>query len=221
MELAPEFGGLIRTRIKICGITRPEDARAAIHAGADLLGFNLWPGSKRFLRLEAARDWLSALPPVAVRVAVLVNPTREEVERVGRSGCFDAVQFHGKETPEFCRDLALRGVRAFKALPVHADAAAVPVARYSDAVILLDSERAGSFGGTGVTLDFAVAAAVVARHPGRRIFLAGGLTPANVGEAIRQVRPFGVDVAGGVESAPGIKSGDRIRDFCLAVRRVA
>jgi phosphoribosylanthranilate isomerase len=218
MIVPSAFSGLVRTRIKICGITRPEDARAAIESGADLLGFNLWTGSRRFVRLEAVRPWLMQLAPVAVRVAVMVNPTMNEVERAMATRCFEAVQLHGKETPEFCRELIGRGFRCLKALPVSGLADAVPVSRYGEAVILLDAQQGAAFGGTGRTVDPGVAADIVAANPGRRIFLAGGLTPANVAESVRRVRPFGVDVAGGVESAPGIKSPDLIRQFCESVR---
>jgi len=212
------FSGRVRTRIKICGITRPEDAWASIESGADMLGINLWTGSRRFVRLEAVRPWLSQLAPVVIRVAVMVNPTMGEVERAVGSQCFEAVQLHGRETPEFCREVIGRGFRCLKALPVKKSEETVPVSKYGEAVILLDAEREGAFGGTGLTVEPSVAAAVVARNPGRRIFLAGGLGPANVAEAIRQVCPFGVDVAGGVEASPGIKSPDLIRRFCEAVR---
>jgi len=200
-----------RTRVKICGITNPDDARAAIAAGADALGFNLWPGSKRHLLLDENAGWIAALPPFVTRVAVLVNATMEEARRVAEHPAIDMVQFHGDETSEYLETFA-RLDRPFL-VAVRLPAKQVPTRH-----VLLDAAVPGAYGGTGHTVDFALARAFVTENPETNVILAGGLTPQNVQTAIATVQPFAVDVASGVESAPGRKDAVKMRAFVSAVR---
>lgn len=206
-----------RVRVKICGITTPEDAEAAIGAGADALGFNGFRGSKRFLDLRAASGWMAALPPFVARVAVVVNPGREEAEALSALPGIDRLQFHGDETPEFCAAFAGRGF--IKALAARNRAALAEASRFGTRAILLDAFVPGAYGGTGKLIDLELAAAFVRENPGLRVVLSGGLTPENVAEAIRAVRPHAVDVASGVEESHSCKKDPvRMRDFMAAVR---
>jgi phosphoribosylanthranilate isomerase len=203
-------------RIKICGITAQEDASMAIDAGADALGFNFFPGSRRFISLEQNRSWIASLGGQAFRVAVVVNATVGELTALRESGCFEAVQFHGTETPEFCATIGFPvWVRAVR---VQDEDSLAEALRFDTPNLLLDAWSDGSYGGTGRNVDWSSAARFVAAQPSRRLILAGGLNPDNVGEAIRAVRPHAVDVASGVESSPGRKDIRRIRDFVRAVR---
>jgi phosphoribosylanthranilate isomerase len=197
--------------IKICGITNEDDALAAVNAGADALGFVLWPHSKRFVTVEAAARITELVPRHVQRVAVLVNPSREEVERLLAAGAFDTLQLHGEETPEFCAQWKGRA-KVWKGVRVADAASLAPLAGYSvvDAV-LLDSYSPASHGGTGKTFDWSLVRE--AKKLGRPVILSGGLTPANVREAVAVARPGGVDVSSGVELSPGRKDHDRVREF--------
>jgi phosphoribosylanthranilate isomerase len=202
-------------RVKICGVTNRADALAAIDAGADALGFNLFPGSKRHLPLEDLTPWLPSLAGQALRVAVLVNPSLDEILRL--RPLFDVIQLHGQETPALCAQAAATGI-LWKALPL--DAPPVPFQAHA---LLIDSSPPGAFGGTGLLIDLDRAAAFVRAAPSRPIWLSGGLTPANVAEAVAKVRPFGVDVASGVEvpGTPRRKDHARVRAFIAAARAAA
>jgi len=204
-------------RVKICGITNREDALAAIDAGADALGFNLFPGSKRCIALEAHAGWIAALPPFITKVAVLVNAPLEEARRVARHGAIDLVQLHGDEDPAYCQAFAENGRPFIKALRLAARADLEQVSRFATPHLLIEAAVPGEFGGTGTRLDLALAAEVVRRHPTRHVLLAGGLTPENVAEAVRAVRPGGVDVASGVEASPRQKDAAKMRAFIAAV----
>ena len=204
-------------RVKICGLTTPQDAAAAIEFGADALGFNFYPGSKRYLRMEAAGEWIAALPGHLEKVAILVNPSWDEA-RAAATGGITALQLHGAETPEFCRRLLGERIRFEKALPVKGPESLADVPDFFTPTVLLDSGGAGEFGGSGRTFPWEIARDFVQAHPHLRVILAGGLTPENVAEAVAMVRPFGVDVTSGVESAPGRKDHDRLRDFIAAAR---
>lgn len=205
-----------RVRVKICGITNPQDAEAAIDAGADALGFNGFPGSKRFLDLATAAPWMAALPPFVTRVAVLVNPTPAEAETVLALPGVDRLQFHGDESPEFCERFARRGF--IKALAARDRASLLQAGRYGTSAILIDAFVPGAYGGTGSLIDLELAAGFVRENPGLRVILSGGLTSENVASAIRAVRPHAVDVASGVESHSCKKDPSRMRDFIAAVR---
>lgn len=203
-------------RVKICGITTPADAESAIEAGADALGFNGYPGSKRYLDLKEASCWISQLPAFVTRVAVLVNPTREEAEAVLALPGIDLVQFHGRETPDFCAPFRPHGF--IKALAARDRQTLNEATSFGTRSILLDAYVPGEYGGTGSLIDLDLAAGVVRDHPELSITLSGGLTPDNVGEAVARVRPYAVDVASGVESHPRKKDASLMRRFVAAAQ---
>ena len=192
----------MRTRVKICGITNPEDARMAVELGADALGFNLWPGSKRYIDLEKESGWIRELPPFVTKVAVMVNPSVADAEAVFALPFIDLVQFHGTEDGAFCAHFAKAGLPFVKAIAVRDAASLEAPGRYCTANILLDAYAAGAFGGTGRMIDLELAAGFVAAHPELSVTLSGGLNPGNVRTAIDRVRPYAVDVASGVEIGP-------------------
>lgn len=204
--------------VKICGITNAEDARIAIDAGADALGFNLWPKSKRYVDLRQARHWIEALPQTVNKIAILVDPSLDEALAVSALPFITGLQLHGRETPRFCARLAAEGIRFGKALPATDEVACNSASSFSTATIILDSISGGNFGGTGTAFPWTIAAAFVAAHRDLRVVLAGGLTPANVVEAVRVVRPFAVDVTSGVEASPGRKDARLLRSFIDAAR---
>lgn len=204
-----------RTGVKICGITRREDALDAVAAGADALGFNFYAKSKRAVRLGEIARWASGLPPDVGRVAVVVNPGDDLVRELLASGIFHALQFHGGEPPEFC---ALWGGDFYvKARALRAEGAVDEVLLDPAPCLLLDAHAPGEFGGTGRVIDWGLAAEVVCGS-GRPVALSGGLNPGNVAEAVRRVRPVAVDTASGVERAPGVKDAAMMRDFVAAAR---
>jgi phosphoribosylanthranilate isomerase len=200
-------------KVKICGLTNVEDALAAAEAGADLFGFVLWNKSPRHVTIETARDIARHLPPAAKRVAVFVDATARQVLFSLRVCDFSALQFHGHESPSFCRQF---GVMTIKALRVRDAGSLRALSGYDTDAFLLDTQVEGLPGGTGQTFDWSLAAA--AKQFGKPVFLAGGLTPQNVADAIRAAQPFGVDVSSGVEAAPGKKDAQKMRDFVAAVR---
>jgi phosphoribosylanthranilate isomerase len=205
-------------RVKICGLTTPQDALAAIEFGADALGFNFFSGSKRRVRIETASEWIAALPGNVEKIAILVNPSWEEANAVAAIPGITALQLHGTETPEFCRRLMEEGIRFEKALPVTGPDSVADVPDFFTRTVLLDSGGAGEFGGSGRTFPWAIARDFVRANPHLRVILAGGLTPENVAEAVATVRPFGVDVTSGVESSPGRKDHGRTRAFIATAR---
>jgi phosphoribosylanthranilate isomerase len=192
--------------VKICGITRMEDAAVAVDAGAHAIGFVFWPRSPRYVDPYRARAIAAKLPPFVTPVGLFVNQERGFVNGVASLVRLGAVQLHGDETPEFAASI---GAPVIRALPIEA-AAAWP----AHATLLLDAHDPVRRGGTGQTIDWDAAAEVAAR---RRVLLAGGLTPDNVADAIARVHPFGIDVSSGVERAPGIKDHQRIRALFEAV----
>lgn len=201
--------------VKICGIVREEDALAAIGSGADALGFNFFEGSKRYLEPTAGIPWIRALPQGVPLVAVVVNPSAELLQTLADAEIFDLIQFHGDESPKICSQSPLPWM---KALPA-SDDVEQQIARYDSRMILLDAVlAAGEYGGGGKVADWNLGARICADCPDRAFFLAGGLGSENVGEAIRMVRPFAVDVASGVESSPGRKDHEKIRRFIAEVR---
>ena len=205
------------TRVKVCGITNLEDALAAVEAGAEVLGFNFYARSPRYVTPEAARRVIERLPEGVESVGVFVNEaTPEAVERVAREACVGAVQLHGDETPEFCR--ALRGLALIKALRVGPGFEVEAAAAYPTDAVLLDAYVAGEWGGTGHTFDWSLARRTREAVP--RLFLAGGLRPENVADAVAAVRPHAVDVCSGVETAPGRKSLQLMRRFVEEVKAV-
>jgi phosphoribosylanthranilate isomerase len=203
-------------RIKICGLTTPQDAAAAIEFGADALGFNFFPGSKRYVGKETG--WIAELPENVEKLAVLVNPTWDQAKAIAGSAGVSALQLHGNESPEFCQRLMEAGIRFEKALPVRGPDSLVDLPDFMTRALLLDSASAGEFGGSGRTFPWEIARAFVEANPHLRVILGGGLTPENVAEAVVGVRPFGVDVTTGVEATPGRKDYGRLRAFILAAR---
>jgi phosphoribosylanthranilate isomerase len=207
-----------RVAVKICGITNRDDAIAAVDAGADLLGFNTWSGSKRFIDLARNAEWIAALPHPALRVALIVNASRAEVERVAAVPFVDALQFHGDEDADFCRWAAQLGKPIVKALRARDRASFARAADFSTPHILLDAHVPGEFGGTGARVNLDLVRDFKAAHPALRLWLAGGLAPENVADAVRAVRPVVVDVSSGVESAPGRKDAAKMRAFSEAAK---
>jgi phosphoribosylanthranilate isomerase len=207
-----------RLFVKICGITSGEDARVAAEAGADAVGFVFWPESPRCVAGARAREIGECLPPEIVRVGVFVDASPDEMARVAEEARLDVLQLHGDERPESLGDLPLR---AWKAVRVGPGFVAADALRYEGraAGLLLDTRTAGAPGGTGRSFDWSLAVAV--RQRASFLMLAGGLDPLNVRSAIRAVRPDGVDVSSGVESAPGRKDAEKVRAFLRAVREAS
>lgn len=198
------------TRVKICGITRLEDALGCVEAGVDALGFNFWSGSKRHVSLARAVDIAAALPAGVLRVGVFVRAAPGTVAAAVRAVGLGAVQLHGDEDPS---DYAGVGAPLWQVLRI---ASTLPEAVSPRAAELLLDARVDGFGGGGRSFDWSVAHG--ARRFGVPFWLAGGLSPDNVREAVQRAAPSGVDVASGVESAPGVKDLARVRAFVAAVR---
>lgn len=207
-----------RTRIKICGLTRAADASEAAAAGADALGFISHPPSPRHIDLFAA-EWIRELPPLVSKVAVVVDPASAFLERLAAARLFDTVQFHGHESPETLRLAESLGLRVIKVFRPRAEEDWAAMAAFPAQALLIDTPAPdGRLGGSGLTGDWARAAAFVREAADKRVILSGGLSPRNAAEAVRAVRPWAVDVASGVEAAPGIKDHAALRAFCEAVR---
>ncbi len=203
----------METRVKICGITNLADAQTAAAAGADALGFNFYEKSPRCLTVAAAAKISRELPPFVMRVGVFVNAPEDEVLRaIGECG-LGLLQFHGDEPPDFCTQF---GLMSMKAIRIRDTASLQELPKYQTDAYLLDAFSPEARGGTGETFNWDLA--IEAQKLGKPIFLAGGLTPENVADAVRRVRPFAVDVASGVESSPGRKDPQKVRDFIAAVR---
>lgn len=192
-------------RVKICGVTRVDDARCAADAGAWAIGLNFYPASPRCVVVEQAVEIVAAVPDV-LSVGVFVNEdpgrAREIADRVG----FGALQFHGDEDPAYCRGWTLPVIKAIR---VRDSAAAQAALRYDVAYVLADAYVPGAYGGSGER----VPEELLRAFPAERLILAGGLDPENVAGAVQSVRPFAVDVASGVESSPGHKDPEKIRRF--------
>lgn len=203
------------TKVKICGITNSADAQAAVEAGADAVGFIFYERSPRFVQMEEAAEIARGLAPFILRVGVFVNAPKEFVfSAIGECG-LTLLQFHGDEPPDFCSEFGLMTMKAFR---VHGQETLKELAKYETDAYLLDAYSSATLGGSGEKFNWDLA--VEAQQYGKPIFLAGGLTPDNVAGAIQKVRPFGVDVSSGVESAPGKKDHDKLRAFIGAVRSV-
>ena len=202
-----------RPGIKVCGITREEDALAAITAGIDALGFNFYPESKRHVPLADVAGWIERLPEEVGRIAVVVNADKELLHRLRGSGLFHAIQFHGDETPAFCAEHG--GEFYIKARPLSDHASADAAAGDPAPCLLLDAHAPGLFGGTGRVIDWSLAARVAGHRP---VVLSAGLHAGNVAAAVARVAPTAVDTASGVESSPGIKDPVKMRDFVAALR---
>jgi phosphoribosylanthranilate isomerase len=203
-------------RVKICGVTTPEDACLAAELGAHAIGLNFYPESPRSISPFAARNILRELPPLISFVGIFVNWAPEPVIALSQALRLSAAQLHGDETPQTVSEVAKK-IPVIKALRIEKGSARIGLPRHrAAAAFLLDAASPGQFGGTGGTTDWAQARALAESH---RIILAGGLTPENVAEAILAVRPFAVDVASGVESFPGKKDPAKLRAFFSEVAR--
>jgi phosphoribosylanthranilate isomerase len=204
---------------KVCGITTPEDALACIEAGVGALGFNFYPPSPRSIPTDGDLSWIIKLkvdyPDVAF-IAVVVNPDEALLAFLENSACFDAIQFHGDETPGFCTAAGGRFPQWIKALRIRTESDLASALAFETPWLLLDAAVSGTYGGSGHAIDWDLAARFVAAHPERRVILAGGLNPSNVTEAASIVHPHAVDVASGVESSPGAKDPEKVRDFIAA-----
>jgi phosphoribosylanthranilate isomerase len=202
----------VRTRVKICGITRPQDGVAAARAGADAIGLVFYPPSPRFLSVERAREIREALPPFVQPVALFVNADAAQVAQVIGRVHPSLLQFHGEETPEFCAQFGVPYVKACRVAP------GVDLLKYLRAFSsasgwLLDA-HVEEYGGVGASFDWSL----VPESLERPLVLSGGLTRDNVATAVRRVRPWAVDVSSGVESAKGIKDAAKIAAFIAEVR---
>jgi phosphoribosylanthranilate isomerase len=202
-------------KVKICGITSPADAEAAAAAGADMIGLMFYPGSSRYVSVAQAVEIARPLPPFVLRVGVFVNPTEAEVQEAMAACALGLVQFHGDETPEFCTQFGVMSMKAFRMR----DAASLKILEdYPTDAWLLDACSKSGLGGTGEKFNWDLA--VAANKLGKPIFLAGGLTPENVAEAVGRVNPFAVDVSSGVESAPGRKDPAKMKAFVAAAKKI-
>jgi len=201
------------TKIKICGIKTLEDALAAIDAGVDYLGFNFYRRSVRFIEKRACAEITSVLKKEHSRiklVGVFVNSLVEEIKDILDTCSLDMAQLHGDETAEMLKALDGKAFKAFRGIPESIDG----FVRSESPVFLVDASVKGVYGGSGVTADWNGAAELAQKYP---LLLAGGLTPENVAEAVRRVKPWGVDVASGVESAPGEKDASKMKALVKAV----
>jgi phosphoribosylanthranilate isomerase len=199
-------------RIKICGITNEEDAAAAVEAGADALGFIFYEPSPRYVPPERVRPITGALPPFVTTVGVFVNVPCSQLNEIAQICGLHAVQLHGDESPDYCRMVERTVIKAFR---VKDASWREEARRYKVHAMLLDTHAPDRYGGTGQTFDWALVAA--SPHP---VILSGGLNADNVQEAVRRVRPYGVDVGSGVERAPGRKDHAKIRAFVEKVKEI-
>jgi phosphoribosylanthranilate isomerase len=212
-----------RTRIKICGITRPEDVRSAVQAGADALGFVFYPPSPRFVTAAQASALIAALPPFVTPVALFVNATLEEVVEVAGQAPFALLQFHGDETPEQCAAIAQAVGRPFmRVFRIKPDTSAADLLEYEHqyraasplfSSLLLDT-YVDAYGGAGKVFDWSL----IPKELAPRVVLSGGLSVSNATDAVVRVRPFAVDISSGVEQQKGIKDARKIAGFIDAVR---
>lgn len=202
-----------KVKLKICGITSVEDARAAVECGAEYLGFNFYSKSPRYIAPEAAREILQQMPAEILSAGIFVNvPTPEEVLDILAASGVQLAQLHGDESPDYCRRVGPD--RVIKALRAGTDFDVNSVTEYPASAILLDAFDKHLYGGTGKTANWDLAREAARRV---RLFLAGGLSPDNIAEAIRAVEPFAVDVNSGVETAPGKKDHAKLLSLKAAI----
>ncbi len=201
--------------VKICGITSVGDGLAAAEAGADAVGLMFYEGSPRHVPPAVAAEIARELPPFVIKVGVFVNAAEELVQRAIADCGLNLLQFHGEESPEYCAGFPVMTMKAF---PIRDAESLKALPDYRTDAWLLDTFAGDKKGGTGATFNWDLA--LEAQKFGRPIFLAGGLTPENVAEAIRKVKPYGVDVSSGVEASPGKKDERKMRAFVRAVKGV-
>ncbi|HUH59034.1 MAG TPA: phosphoribosylanthranilate isomerase [Candidimonas sp.] len=209
-----------RTRVKICGLTRPEDVAAAVRSGADAIGLVFYEQSSRALTIAQAQSLRSAVPAFVDVVALFVNANPDYVRQVIEHVQPDLLQFHGDESPEYCQSFKRRYFRGFRVGAPGLDTAAGVLQScraYMSASAWLVDSYSPHYGGSGVKLNVDLLAAVRAALDSRPLILAGGLTPESVADSMAAVHPYAVDVSSGVETAPGIKSDVKIKAFIRAV----
>ena len=204
----------MKTRVKICGITRSEDAQAAIRHGADAIGFVFWPQSSRYIDPEAAAEITALIPPFVAAVGVYVDPDAAWIEKTSRIARLSLLQFHGDETPEFCHQFSLPYIKAVR-VKEGTDLLQYAERYRNSRGLLLDAYSADMPGGTGHTFDWEL----IPRNLSMPLILSGGLNSNNVALAIQQAKPWAVDVSSGVESAKGIKDERKIFAFMQGVKQ--
>lgn len=208
------------TRVKICGITNIEDALKAQFLGADELGFNFYENSPRYIAPDMAAEIIAGLSSEIAKVGVFVNASAESILEIVAIAGLDSIQIHGDEEPGFVRHLrSLTDKLIIKAMRAKQDLEVDDAVKFDANAILIDSYFAGEYGGSGRTFDWEIAGAIAGLV--EQVYLAGGLTPENVSEAIQTVNPYAVDVASGVESSPGKKDPARVEEFIRAVKTTA
>lgn len=201
------------TKVKICGITSVADGLAAAEAGADMIGLMFYEKSPRAISLETAAEISRALPPFVLRVGVFVNPAPDLVMQAITTCGLNLLQFHGDEDTDFCTQFGMMSVKALRVQNAESIAA---LENFATDAFLLDAYSKSGLGGTGEKFNWDLA--IEAQKFGRPIFLAGGLTPENVADAVKKVQPFAVDVSSGVESAPGKKDAAKVQAFIRAAQ---
>ena len=205
------------TKVKICGITNLQDALLSVKAGADALGFNFYENSSRFILSEKTSKIVEWLPEGVLKVGVFVNESVERIVETAEMAGLSAIQLHGDESPEFVSEIKLRtGLEIIKVFSVRPDFTPDDVTKFDADAILLDTYSPRGRGGTGETFNWDIANEVQALFP--KMYLAGGLSPENVSEAIKRVRPYAVDVSSRIESKPGKKDPVKLERFIAAVR---
>jgi len=205
---------MVSVKIKICGITNADDALAAVDMGVDLLGFNFYPKSKRYITVDKANAIINKLPTFVDTVGLFVNATADQVREVIGKGMLNWIQLHGDENPEFCDSLNDLGVKMIKAIRVRSKKDIESVRNYYTDAILLDAFDSKEYGGTGKVFDWKLVGNIE-----QRLFLAGGITPENAVEAI-EVGVYGIDICSGIESAPGIKDHEKMRKLFENIEHV-
>ncbi|MEO5860333.1 MAG: phosphoribosylanthranilate isomerase [Pyrinomonadaceae bacterium] len=199
-------------KVKICGITTLEDALLAAELGADMIGFNFYPGSKRYVSAERVASFVESLNESVTKIGVFVNASVDDILFAKKLALLDGVQLHGSESSKFITGLRERvETKIIKAIQIRSVSDISSLGDFGADAVLMDSYSASDFGGTGETFDWQIAQE--GREKVDQLFLAGGLTPENVAEAIRIVRPYAVDVASGVESSPGKKDPKKMEAF--------
>jgi len=202
----------LQVKVKVCGMTQWEDAEYAVEQGADAVGFIFYKKSPRSVTMKEAREIILKLPPFVDTVGVFVNESPDRVNKIADYCGLDLVQLHGEESPAFCRKIHRRVIKVFRVAGLQS---IKQMEKYSVSGFLLDTFCDDLHGGTGKTFDWNLALPAKKMGP---VILAGGLTPRNVAQAVRQVRPYGVDVCSGVEKTPGIKDPEKVRAFLKNIR---
>ncbi|MBT8036924.1 MAG: phosphoribosylanthranilate isomerase [Verrucomicrobiae bacterium] len=206
-----------QTSLKICGVTRAEDAAQLVDLGVQALGVNFWPASRRFIAPDDATPLLLACQNQLVRVGVFVNADPELPRRLLEEGLIDLAQFHGDESPAYCAPFADAKLPFIKAIGVSNAKSLANITDYAATAILLDTPAPGVYGGTGEKFDWTHARAFIDAHPDIPVLLAGGITPDNAAQAIDQVHPAALDIASGAELTPGVKDFDKVQSLLDAL----